>query len=221
MNNSHLDLECHGNQKPPSRSTGRRVSYKDDECTPCLLKSCSFNESVTVFPIIERASEMSDAERNMLYYSTCDMQMFRLEAKQTCVRVVKQARNNASMVNPNMTTGKHVSAVLSTDSSLRGLEKFLCPERNFNKSVVMSQVLQYSEHLTKSSLPLSVRYECLAEAYTKLSNWSLMKALETGRTDFLEAYDREEDGKASTTFAQSKTPIEIEPFPKLTRKRKR
>jgi hypothetical protein len=48
-----------------------------------------------------------------------------------------------------------------------------------------------------------------------------MKALETGRTDFLEAYDREEAGKASTTFAQSKTPIEIEPFPKLTRKRKR
>lgn len=233
-------------QSSGPQSIRRRVSYKDEDLIKPTCKKVVFNESVIVFPIIQRANEMSLAERNKLYYNRDDMELFRSEVKAICIRVVGRARSDATTKDPAMTSEEHLSAILASDRRLRGLEKFTCPQRNRNKCTVISAVLKYHRHLSKSSLSLQKQTECLSECYAKLGDWSLMKALETARLDFLEAYGHEETAKpvqasrkrsmaeelmqeydaeiakaVSLALADSSKPIDIEPFPTLTKKRKR
>jgi hypothetical protein len=228
------------------KSIARRVSYKGEDLIKPTSKRVVFNESVTVFPILEKASEMSLAKRNELYYTTADMEMFRSEVKALCVRVIGRARFDATMKDPAMTSEEHICAILASEPSLRGLEKFTSPQRNRNRCTVISAVLKYHRHLSRSSLSSRKQTECLSECYANLSDWSLTNALETARLDSLEAYGHEdivkpapasrkrsmaedlmreydvETAKAvSSVLAESSKPIAIEPFPKLMKKRKR
>lgn len=243
MSSNHQYSSSSGDNKPVClASTARRVSYKDEELKSAC-KSVSFNESVTVHPILDRPSMMSLEERNRLYYSGEDTRAFRSEVKALCVRVIGRARSNATTTDPNMTSEEHISAILAAEPMLRGLEKYTCPQRMRNKSTVISSVLKYHKHLSKSSLSLHKQTECLAEAYSKLAYWSLTKALEIARTDFVEVYGEQdlldvrtsrkrsaedvlkncdkESADVIPVWTDSNDPLSIEPFPKLTRKRRR
>lgn len=211
-------------------SVARRVSYNDDEALDLKRsmpqnavfddfasvysspqsakkrKSVVFNEQTIVYPILKVSSTMSVAQRNELYYTQDDTDRFKLEVNQVRGMVISRARHLASMVNPKMTVLQHATAMVAADSDLRSLGKYICPARNINKQTVMVAVRKYKGNLFKSSLPVEKRDDCLAEAYSKLSNWAKMNAIETARADFLQNY--EEDGAVVPATKRIRTEIE-------------
>ena len=197
-----------------SASSCSVVSTKSSSLKQSAAKQVRFNECVTVHPIRQKSSKMSVAERNELYYTKGDVAKFRSAVNQERVKVLNRARSLSSTANPDMSSAEHVMALLFSDPDLRGLGLYICPTRNRNKFTIMSTVRKYQRRLFNSQLSVETRDECLAEAYSNLSHWSKINALETARLDFLRAYGQ-------TKRNEFKEPIKNTSFPELTRKRKR
>ena len=157
------------------------TSHKSHKNESSASNNVSFNESVLVHPI-NRIVGMSRVDKKDLYYSVTDYETFKSEAQHALVNISLKKKK------PAMSFKQYLSFILASEPSLRGLEAFVCPERIRSKDKVVSTILQRQRNLLDSPLPSHQRLKCLAEDYSKLSHQALMKAHETARSDYLEAY---------------------------------
>lgn len=164
-------------------------------------KKVMFDKKVIIFPIRQIASKMTLTEKNELYYTEDDTNSFKMEVNQVRIALANRARHLALTVDPNITAAQHVAAMVASNPDLHCLGRHLCPIQIKNKMNVMTITRKYQRHLLNSLLPLQKKDECFAEAYSKLSHWSKMKALEAARIVFMQAYDHQDGTQASTETA--------------------
>ncbi|KAL7514065.1 hypothetical protein ACHAXN_011293 [Cyclotella atomus] len=170
----------------------RRTSMKRS------IRKISFNEDVRVRLICERSSEMTQDEKSQLYYSKNELTGFYQECKDICKGVIMNARS-LSASDPSVSPAKNLSSILDSDYNLRGFEVQVCPMRKNNKAMVHKAVQMYHKQLNDlgSSLSPEQKEMILADAYSKLSYWSQMLALNIAQKDL----PQEEDSKSSIRFA--------------------
>ena len=178
-----------------SNQAVRRVSNSDsdsdsDPDIKPAFKAVTFKESVAVRPFRNK-HEMLPSEIKGLFYSPEDIELFKSEVKQIILRVINLARSNYIEENPGIPFKNYVAAIFAADSELRVLEKYGLQDRARNRATVMSTAMQHRRDLDKTSLSPTAKEESMAEVYIALCHSASMGALETGRLDFLEAYDQD------------------------------
>lgn len=209
--------------------------------SPHAKRSIRFNETVTIHPIRQQSTTMPAEMKSQLYYSKEERDGFQLEVKAIreglfdCYRI--QQQQQASTDTTTTLTPQHILLPLASAPALRGLELHIHPLRIRNKITACKAFLKYQQHICSSqhrqnalgmachsSFGMSTRQrdDCLAEAYGKLSEWSRMVALETGRLDSLRAYgmnDEERSEVLPRSLTPTQEPVEISSFPSLKKRR--
>jgi len=154
----------------------------------------------------------SKQDRSNSYYSREELTSFLHEAKS----VAKLQ---------HMVSGKYAAASTASskdcligpgdDEVFRGFENTIFPARQVNKCLAQRALLKF-QRLTNARTDISSdkKPELIAAAYTKLSQWSKLVALETARLDSLRVYG------GDYLIPIEEKPVNIKSFPSLKRKKR-
>ncbi|KAL7462036.1 hypothetical protein ACHAXS_002434 [Conticribra weissflogii] len=171
-------------------------------------KRVTIQNFVTVHPIEERSSQMTQEEKSSLYYTPNELASFSMEAK--------AVRKNCSGKSP-IPARKCLEPLIH--SSLRGLELQISSERVRNKFIATKTITKYQAHFALQDMPPDQRANCLAAVAAKMTRWSNDIALETARLDSIRAYEGEFCGRHIVGNALVQTYLEISEFPEFTKRR--
>lgn len=147
-------------------------------------KKIRFHDSVLVYYVDERASQMPPLVKSQAYYSKDELRDFESEGLEMRSRVIHQARSLAES-NKAFSPAEHVSKILESDSWYRGFEVRLCPHRTRNRAMTHAALLKCQKQLRglESLLSTQKRDMLLAKSYAGFSQWSKDLALRTARRD--------------------------------------
>lgn len=150
----------------------------------CGAKKTRFHESVLVYYVDERSSQMPPQIKSQAYYSKEELRGFESEGLEMRSRVILQARSLAKSNNA-FSPAEHVSTILESDSCFRGFEARLCPRRTRKRAMTQAALLKCQKQLRglESSLTIHQRDVLLAKSYASISQWSKDLALRTARRD--------------------------------------
>lgn len=199
------DIEKH--QCSAIHPVARRTSMKQS------FKKISFNESISFQPV-KRASDMTADEKSQVYYSKDELKEFQLECKNICNSAITKARY---LSNPDMPPAKALCFILETDTSLRGFEVQVSPERKRNKAMVNKAVHAYCKQLGTLALSPQQREIVLADAYSKLSYFSQMLAIMIARKDAAQVYEEDNNlfTRLTTTSPAPSTSLQTISIPNI------
>jgi len=119
-------------------------------------------------------------EKSRSYYSLNEMKAMSLKVQKMCTSL--KCREQAMV--------QDCAHGLDSDPTLRGLERYLCPNRARGKVLIQKALLKYHKYLNANpNMTSEGRIQSLASASAKLSAWSNKVALETARLDSLRALE--------------------------------
>eukprot|EP00581_Thalassiosira_minuscula_P012422 CAMPEP_0183725568 /NCGR_PEP_ID=MMETSP0737-20130205/20758_1 /TAXON_ID=385413 /ORGANISM="Thalassiosira miniscula, Strain CCMP1093" /LENGTH=244 /DNA_ID=CAMNT_0025956591 /DNA_START=213 /DNA_END=947 /DNA_ORIENTATION=- len=163
-----------------------------------------FQSTVKVQPV---DCKMTKDEKSRSHYSKIELKTFSLKVK--AIHALSEGLPCGVH-----TTDKDCMIAVEANTRLRGLELYLCPQRERNKVLAKKALLKYQSKLTADRTKTSEQKALsLASAGAKLSQWARSVAKETARLDSLRAYDGD-------YLIPIDEPVDIKPFP-VTVKRPR
>lgn len=141
----------------------------------------SFRPTVTVHPIEKLSSNQESKSR--LYLSEEDLSAIAINNKVT-LTPSKKTRDCDAMYH----CAEHGTSGLQADPALRGLEQSLCSTRAQNRLIIRRTIINYHRKLNANPAKSDEeKLSSLAAASSKLSQWSLLIALEAARHDLRQA----------------------------------
>ncbi|KAL3827449.1 hypothetical protein ACHAXA_003183 [Cyclostephanos tholiformis] len=154
---------------PPESSTAKEPKRK-----------VSFRPTVTVYPIKKLACNREDKSR--LYLSKEEMKEITIK-----IRAVQSSFKEAEDYNELYPCAERCKSGLQADP-VRGLELALCSTRVRHRFIIIRTILKYHRKLiadpTKSD---EEKLSSLATVSSKLSQWSVLVAVEAAKNDLLQA----------------------------------
>jgi hypothetical protein len=146
-------------------------------------KRVSFRPTVTVHPIEKLSSNQEDKAR---FYLSKE-ELIEIATYNRSVQSSSKETRDSDALFP---CAEHGISGLLANPALRGLELSLCSTRVRNRLIIRRTIFKYHKKLnadfTKSD---EEKLKSLAAFSSKLSQWSVLVALEAARHDSLQAYN--------------------------------
>jgi len=159
---------------------------------PIKKRRVAFKPTITVQPVDNLSKDPEQKSR--LYYTKDEFETEKISIR----RIAKDA-----MVAPS-------SSHCLSNSTLRGMEMYLCKPRVQNKHLARKAFLQYQHSINaNTAMPSEEKQLRIAAASSKLSQWSRLVAIETARQDSHAAFGKD------YLIPIDNNSIEIPPFPSL------
>mmetsp|Transcript_43355 Transcript_43355/g.73965 ORF Transcript_43355/g.73965 Transcript_43355/m.73965 type:complete len:220 (+) Transcript_43355:153-812(+) len=160
-------------------------------------KRLRFNPMSTVRPI---DCSMTAEEKSRSFYTVSELNTLSQEAKE-----LQKLHSSTS----------DTSVGLEFDIALRGLERHICSARDRNQVIARKAIIKYQNGLkANGKMTAEERAQSLATASSKLNQWSRRVALNMARLDATRALE-------GNCLIQIPDPVEITPFPIVTKSKRR